>query len=62
LFHNKRHPRQIEALLVHLAVELKVSASAQSQVNSVLLFLCKKSLFLELLWLEKVERQRLKNS
>ena len=44
LFHDKRHPREmgapeIEAFLVHLAVDLNVAASTQNQALSALLFL-----------------------
>lgn len=43
-FHNKRHPREmgtaeIEAFLIHLAVEGNVAASTQNQARSALLFL-----------------------
>ncbi len=44
LFHNKRHPHdmgapEIEAFLIHLAVDLNVAASTQTQALSALLFL-----------------------
>ncbi|MDY7078945.1 MAG: phage integrase N-terminal SAM-like domain-containing protein, partial [Chloroflexota bacterium] len=44
LFHHKRHPREmgndeIEAFLIHLAVDQRVAASTQNQALSALLFL-----------------------
>ena len=53
LFYDKRHRLQMgapefEAFLTHLAVEWKVLASTQSQAGSVLLFLYKEVLLLEL--------------
>ncbi len=44
LFHNKRHPlemgpREIEAFLTHLAVDLNVSPSTQNQALQAILFL-----------------------
>lgn len=44
LFHDKRHPREmgsneIEAFLIHLAVDQRVAASTQNQALSALLFL-----------------------
>jgi hypothetical protein len=48
LFHNKRHPREmgvaeIEACLMHLAVQGKVAASTQNQAFSVVLFCIERS-------------------
>jgi len=64
LFHNKRHPKemggeQINAFLTHLAVEERVAASTQNQALSVLLFLYREVLHLELdLDLEAVRAKR----
>jgi hypothetical protein len=46
VFHDKRHPldmgeREVEAFLVHLAVDEDVAASTQNQAMSALLFLYK---------------------
>ena len=43
-FHGRRHPREmgateVEAFLIHLAVDAKVSASTQHQALQALLFL-----------------------
>ncbi|MES2018037.1 MAG: integron integrase [Pseudomonadota bacterium] len=59
LFHRKRHPQdmgkaELEAFLTHLAVELKVSASTQSQAKSALLFLYQRVLELDLPWLTDI--------
>ncbi len=59
LFHDKRHPvdmgaTEMEAFLTHLAVVRQVSASTQNQARSVLLFLYKDVLGIELPWLDGV--------
>lgn len=56
LFHGKRHPREmgkeeVEAFLMHLAVQRVVAASTQSQAKSALLFLYQQVLENELAWL-----------
>jgi integrase len=53
LFHGKRHPRQmgtpeIEAFLIHLAVDRKGAASTQNQALSALLFLYRDVLKMDL--------------
>ena len=60
LFHNKRHPSdldavEVEAFLTHLAVALGVSASTQNQAKSAILFLYKEVLGSELRWLAGIE-------
>ena len=62
-FHNKRHPKdmgepEITAFLTHLAVTRNVSASAQNQALSAILFLYKKVLKQELEWIEDVVRAK----
>ena len=59
LFHRKRHPRdlgprEVEAFLTHLAVQVGVSASTQGQAKSALLFLYREVLEAELPWLDGV--------
>lgn len=67
LFHNKRHPREmdvpeVEAFLTHLAVEENVSASTQNQALCAVLFLYNNVLKRELsgrvnpLWAKKSTR------
>lgn len=53
LFHTKHHPEEmgkaeIKAFLTHLAVKGQVSASAQNQALSALLFLYREVLNLEM--------------
>jgi site-specific recombinase XerD len=53
LFHNKRHPKEMETgeaqtLLTHLALEKHISAFSQNQALSALLFLYNNVLSLEL--------------
>jgi integron integrase len=60
-FHGRRHPREmgateVEAFLIHLAVDAKVSASTQNQALQALLFLYRQVLDVELPWLENVIR------
>ena len=57
-FHGIKHPAEmgaaeVEAFLSHLAVERTVSASTQNQALCALLFLYKKVLNTDFLWLEK---------
>jgi site-specific recombinase XerD len=66
LFHKKRHPEEmgkeeVEAFLVHLAVEQHVAASTQNQALSAILFLYNEVLeaplgWLEITWAKKPER------
>ncbi len=66
LFHQKRHPEEmgkeeVEAFLVHLAVEQHVAASTQNQALSAILFLYNEVLeaplgWLEITWAKKPER------
>ncbi len=63
LFHDKRHPREmeeieVEGFLTHLAVARRVSASTQNQALSALLFLYKKVLDIEIGWVEDVVRAK----
>ena len=63
LFHGKCHPRdmdaaEIEAFLSSLAVERNVSASTQNQALSVLLFLYKEVLGLDLPWMDDITRAK----
>jgi len=63
LFHGKRHPAEmgeaeISHYLSHLAVSGKVSASAQNQALSALLFLCRQVLCREIEWVEGVVRAK----
>ena len=63
LFHARRHPRdmgaaEIAAFLTHLAVVGKVSASAQNQAKSALLFLYRAVLGIDLPWLTDVASAR----
>jgi hypothetical protein len=60
-FHGRRHPREmgateVEAFLIHLAVDAKVSASTQNQALQALLFLYRQVLDVELPWLENAIR------
>ncbi len=62
-FCSLRHPRnlgaaRIEVFLTHLAVDRKVSASTQNQALSVLLFLYKVVLEIELPFLDGVTRAK----
>lgn len=55
LFHQKKHPKEmgkheVEAFLIHLAVDLDVAASTQNQALSALLFLYKEVLYRPLDW------------
>lgn len=64
LFHQRRHPREmgseeVNAFLTHLAVELNVSASTQTQALSAMLFLYRELLERDL-DLEGVVRARQK--
>ena len=63
LHHGKRHPREtsgaeVEQILIHLAVERKVSASTQNQALSAILFLYRQVLEIELPWLTNITRAR----
>jgi site-specific recombinase XerD len=63
LFHQTRHPREmgapeVDALLSHLAVVRKVSASTQNQALAALLFLYQKVLAVDLPWLRDVVRAK----
>jgi integron integrase len=60
-FHGRRSPRhlgapEVEQFLNHLAVDRKVSASAQNQALQAILFLYRKVLAVDLPWLENVTR------
>jgi integron integrase len=60
LFHGKQHPssmgpREVEAFLTYLAVQLNVAASTQNQAKSALLFLYREVLGIELPWLDGVQ-------
>ncbi len=62
-FHGKRHPATLgaEALtrfLSSLAIERRVSASTQNQALSVLLFLYRRVLGIELPWLDGLVRAK----
>ena len=62
-FYSLQHPRelgagQIEAFLIHLAVNRKVSATTQNQALSALLFLYKVVLEIELPYLDDVTRAK----
>ncbi|CAN5316999.1 integron integrase [soil metagenome] len=62
-FHGTRHPRdlaepKVSSFLTHLAVERNVSASAQNQALSAILFLYPTVLKQELDWLNDVVRAR----
>jgi integron integrase len=59
LFHGKRHPGdlgpdEVAAFLTYLAVERHVSPSTQNQAKSVLLFLYREVLGLQLPWLDEI--------
>ncbi|MDP1864311.1 MAG: integron integrase [Thiobacillus sp.] len=63
IFHNKRHPAEmekseLELFLTFLAVKRNVSASTQTQALSALLFLYKEVLGLEFPWLDEVTRAK----
>ena len=63
LFHNKRHPLEMEAteitaFLSYLAVRRRVSPSTQNQALNALLFLYKEVLKLDLPWLGDIVRAR----
>jgi integron integrase len=63
LFHNKHHPKEmgkaeIEAFLIHLAVEGQVSASTQNQALSALLFLYREVLNLDMAGIDAVRTPR----
>ena len=63
LFHHKRHPKEMGAeeirrYLSHLATDGKVAASTQNQALSVLLFLYRDVLGVELPYVEGIERAR----
>jgi integron integrase len=62
-FHDKRHPKDmeaadVEAFLTHLAVAGKVSASTQNQAKSALLFLYREVLDIQLAWLENITQAK----
>ena len=62
-FHDKRHPSElgaaeVEDFLTHLAVDRTVSASTQSQATAAILFLYRKTLEIELPWLNGVVRAK----
>jgi integron integrase len=64
LFHQKRHPRELDAqavtsFLTHLAVNEHVSASTQNQAFNALLFLYRQVLKMDAPEIEGVERARL---
>jgi integrase len=61
LFHGKRHPAdmgapEVNALLSHLAVEGRVSASTQAQALSALVFLYRQVLGDPLVWIDNLVR------
>ena len=63
LFHGKRHPAEpgaadVEDFLTHLAVDRTVAASTQNQAMAAILFLYKKTLEIELPWLNGVIRAK----
>src|SRR5262245_23189786 len=63
LFHDKRHPaplgaEEVTRFLSHLAEDRRVSASTQNQALSVLLFLYRHVLGVELPWLDGLVRAR----
>jgi site-specific recombinase XerD len=63
LFNNKQHPKEmganeIRAYLAPLAIQQNVAASTQNVALSALLFLYKHVLFLELPYIEQIERAR----
>jgi Phage integrase, N-terminal SAM-like domain len=63
LFHNKQHPKEmgvveIRAYLAHLAIAKNVAASTQNVALSALLFLYKHVLFLNLPYINNIERAR----
>ena len=62
-FHDKRHPKDmeaadVEAFLTHLAVAGKVSASTQNQAKSALLFLYREVLDIQLAWLDNITQAK----
>ena len=59
LFHNRMHPAQlgapqVQAFLSHSTSERRASASTQKQAKAALLFLHRRVLLIELLWLDQV--------
>ena len=63
LFHNKRHPvemdaAEVQAFLSHLATAERVSASTQNQAMHAVLYLYKQVLGIELPWLDGVTRAK----
>jgi integron integrase len=63
LFHNKQHPQdmgvaEIRAYLAHLAIRKNVAASTQNVALSALLFLYKQVLFINLPYIDNIERAR----
>jgi integron integrase len=63
LFHNKQHPKEmgvveIRAYLAHLAIAKNVAASTQNVALSALLFLYKHVLFIDLPYIDNIERAR----
>jgi integron integrase len=63
LFHNKQHPKdmgvaEIRAYLAHLAIHKNVAASTQNVALSALLFLYKQVLFIDLPYIDNIERAR----
>ena len=63
LFHDKRHPAEmekleIEAFLTHLAVNRAVSPATQNQALQAILFLYRSVLEIELPWLDNVIRAK----
>ena len=50
---------EVEAFLSHLAVAGKVAASTHNQANSMLLFLCREVLAIELPWPDKVTQAKM---
>ena len=62
-FHGLHHPLEIggpevEAFLMHLAVERRVSASTQNQAKVAILFLYREVLRVELPWFDNITRAR----
>jgi integron integrase len=63
LFHNKQHPKdmgaaEIRAYLAHLAIHKNVAASTQNVALRALLFLYKNVLFIDLPYIDNIERAR----
>jgi hypothetical protein len=62
LHFDKRHPaemgaREVEAFLMHLAVQGRVAAATQNQAKAALLFLYREVLEQDLPWLQNVEQE-----